>query len=264
GLTRHFQRALKYRDLLEAKLDFAQYVAPDLIDHFTSLIARPRQFMQNSRTFDLFDYRRCLESTPENYRHVTTWMRFTTTLTRYEARACMQYQDFSRDQQVLDIGGNSGEFVLQLCKVYPKLRATVFDLPVVCDVAQQHLAQEPEAARIRLIKGDAVANPLPSGMDLVVFKSFLHDWPEKQVTRFLASSYQSLDSGGTLLIFERGPIPVASGALDWSMIPMLLFFRSFRRPEFYERQMELLGLHNIQVQQIDLDVPFFLITGQKD
>ena len=263
SLTPQFRTAMKYRDLIEAKLDFSQYVAPDLIDRFTSLIVNPHQFMRRSRVFDLFDYSRCFESTSENYDHTNAWMRFTTALTKYESRACMEYRDFGNDREVLDVGGNSGEFVLQLCKFHPKLRATVFDLPVVCDIARQHLALYPEADRIRLVRGNAVTGPLPGGVDLVAFKSFLHDWPEEQVATLLGKAQQSLVPGGTLLIFERSPIRVTNSPPDWSLLPMLLLFRSFRGPEFYEQQLEAIGLCNIETRQIDLDVPFLLITAQK-
>jgi hypothetical protein len=45
-LTRAFRNALQYRDLLETKIEFANFAAHDLIDFFTDLIANPRHFMQ--------------------------------------------------------------------------------------------------------------------------------------------------------------------------------------------------------------------------
>ena len=80
---------------------------------------------------------------------------------------------------MLDIGGNSGEFVLQVCKRHQGLRASVLDLPLVCDIGREHIAAEPEAERISFIKGNAFTDPLPEAFDLISFKSMLHDWPEK-------------------------------------------------------------------------------------
>src|SRR5215469_6767219 len=37
-LTPRFRNALRFRDLLEAKLDFANLVAPDFVDLFTTLV----------------------------------------------------------------------------------------------------------------------------------------------------------------------------------------------------------------------------------
>ena len=137
--------AMRFRDLLEAKLDFANLAAPDLIGLFPWLLVDPDGFMQRARIFKLFDYNRCLEPSKENYEATRRWMRFTTSLTRYEAPVCMRQHDFSRYAKMLDIGGNSGEFVLRVCKKHHHIRGTIFDLPLVCDVGREHVSREPEA-----------------------------------------------------------------------------------------------------------------------
>src|SRR5204863_1459260 len=130
-LTRRFLDALRYRDLLEVKLDFAGFSINDFADLFTALIKEPRDFAGRARMLQLFDYRRCLEPSRENYAQVRAWMRITSTLTRYEARACLQLHEFGGYRRALDVGGNSGEFLLQLCRRYAELSGTVLDLPLV-------------------------------------------------------------------------------------------------------------------------------------
>jgi len=262
-LTQSFLRALKFRDLMEAKLEFANFVAPDVIDHFTTLIRSPQQFGKDSRTFELFCYGRSLEDGPENFELTKRWVRITTALTRYEAQVCLKHHDFSRYRRMLDIGGNSGEFVLRVCKKHHGIKAMVFDLPVVCDVGLEHIRSEPEAEGIAFMKGNALADPLPEGFDLITFKSMLHDWPERQARQFITRAGRALAPGGTLLIFERGPIEVDGTTPPYSMIPFLLFFRSFRSPEIYRDQLGASGFHPIEVRKIDLETPFFLVTGVK-
>ena len=260
-LTRAFIKALKFRDLLEAKLEFANFVAPDVINHLTTLIQHPQQFGQDTRTFELFCYGRSLEHTPENFELTKRWVRITTALTRYEAQVCLRYHDFSRHRRMLDIGGNSGEFALRICKNHPGIHATVFDLPVVCDVGLEHVRSEPEAKRITFIKGNALTDPLPEGCDLITFKSMLHDWPEREAKHLIARASRALAPGGTLLVFERGPIELGEKPPPYSMIPFLLFFRSFRSPEIYSSQYRACGLHTIGIQRINLETPFNLVTG---
>jgi SAM-dependent methyltransferase len=262
-LSQYFKTALQYRDLLEAKLEFAHFVLPDFTDLFTALIVNPDQFGPNARTFELFCYQRGFDYSPENYELTKRWVRITTTLTKYEARVCMKYHDFSRYHRILDIGGNSGEFVRQICKKYPNVYATVLDLPLVCQVGLEHLRAESEAERISFIKGNALTDPLPEGFDLITFKSMLHDWPENEAKLFIARASQSLEPGGTLLIFERGPIEVGEATLPYSMIPFLLFFRSFRSPLVYKEQLEVLDFQDIEIQRIELETPFFMITARK-
>lgn len=263
SLSEAFLRALPYRDLLEAKIDFANLVAPDFAGLFTSLVQDPGRFMREARLFRLFDYQRCFKYTPENYEATRRWMRFTTALTRYEGRVCARRHDFSRVRRMLDVGGNSGEFALQVCRQHPQLVASVFDLPLVCHIGREHLSAQPEASRISFTRGNILTDELPRGFDLISFKSMLHDWPEPQACQFLARAAAAVEPGGTLLVFERGPIELGKESPPYGLIPMLLFFRSFRGPDFYLKQMQALGFVDVRAEPIQLEMPFFLATGRK-
>lgn len=258
-----FTQALRFRDLLETKLDFAGFLLDDFADHFTALVRDPQRFVAQGRLFELFDYRLALGSSFEGWQRTRAWMRLTSTLTRYEARALMALHDFGAHRRVLDVGGNSGEFMLQLCRRHPALRATVFDLPLVCEIGLEHLLPEPEAARIAFRAGDLRSDPLPGGHDLISFKSVLHDWPQDDADRFLASAVQALEPGGTLLIAERGPVEQFDRPPGFGDLPVLLFFRSYRPPDAYLARLAQLGLQDLRCQTLMLDTPFFTITGRK-
>lgn len=254
---------MRFRDLLQLKLQMTNFAAHDFLDYFSDLICRPDHFMKKSSFTRLFDYSRCFEHSKENDERTRQWMWITTTLTKYESQGCLAHHDFSRYRRILDIGGNSGEFVLRICKSYPEIHATVYDLPLVCDIGQEYVRPEPEANRISFLKGDALTDDLPGGFDLVTFKSILHDWPEKEAGQFIGKAARSLEPGGTLFIYERGPIEVDKGTLPYSAIPMLLFFHSFRGPSLYEEQLRALCFEKVEVQRIDLEMPFYLVTGVK-
>lgn len=263
SLTARFRIAMRYRDLLETKLDFAGFLAADYVDLFTGLVIDPPGFMRRARLFQLFDYKRCIEPSVENYERTRVWMRLTTVLTRYEAQACMQMHDFGSYRNMLDIGGNSGEFVLQVCRKNPGLRATVMDLPLVCEIGQDHVLPEPERNRIGFLKADVRQDALPHGFDLISFKSMLHDWPEDAAAQFVATAAEALEPGGTLLIFERGPLELNGQTPAFSTLPTLLFFRSYRSPSVYTRQLQSMGFEDIQVREVELEMPFFLVTARK-
>ena len=262
-LSDAFVHALEFRDLLELKIALANFAAHDFIDYFSDLVRKPDQFLSNVKFCRLFSYDKCFNYSKENEEVTKRWMRITTTLTKYEAHACMKYHDFGQYRRILDVGGNSGEFVLQICRKYPGIVATVFDLPLVCDIGQQHIQSEPEANRISFIKGNGLTDELPEGFDLITFKSMLHDWPEKEANQFITKASQSLAPGGTLLIFERGPIEDGETDLSYSSIPILLFLHSFRSPTVYQKQLKELGLQNITVKRLYLDTPFFIVTAKK-
>lgn len=262
-LSKEFIKVMPYMDLLRAKLDFASMVATDMTELFTTLIKEPGDFFSRSRIFKLFSYDRCFERTRQNYELVKRWMRFTTALTRYESMVCLGHYDFSGHTRMLDIGGNSGEFALRICRRFPFISATVFDLPMVCDIGEKYISHEPEAERISFLRGDALSDPIPGGFDLITFKSMLHDWPEREAEKLIDRAVDNLAPGGTLLIFERMPFKFNNRRVPCSMIPFLLFFRSFRMPEIYKDQLIKRGLNEIKIEKLDLETPFMLITAKK-
>jgi hypothetical protein len=263
GLTDGFLAALSYRDILERKLSFGAFVLPDLGDLFTALIADPQSFARRARIFGLFAYDRCFDDTAENRERTGRWMAITTVLSRYEAAVCAEQYDFSHHKRMLDIGGNSGEFLLRLCRRHESLSGVVLDLPLVCRIGKEHLSQEVEMPRIGFLEANALLDPIPRGFDLVSFKSMLHDWPEKEATQLLTRAVEALEQGGTVMVFERGPIETALCPLTFSTLPFLLFFRSFREAEWYEERMVKLGLQDVRTVKLQLDTPFHLVTGRK-
>jgi SAM-dependent methyltransferase len=262
-LTARFRKALEFRDLLEVKLDFAGFVLTDFADLFTTMVRQPADFMTHARVYQLFDYRKCLDYSSDNYRRVRLWMRLTSTLTRYEAPAAIAAHDFSAHRRMLDVGGNSGEFALQVCRSAPHLRAAVFDLPLVCEIGLEHILGEPEQDRIGFVKGDLRAQNLPGGYDLISFKSMLHDWPPRDSGAFLVKAVEALAPGGRILIFERGPLRFRDVAAPLSLIPTLLFFNCYRPPSDYVAQLEALGLEDITVRDVVLDTHFYVVAGRK-
>ena len=258
-----FVGALRFRPLLEAKIDHSAFMLADFANLFSALVANPARFTRAARMFQLYDYGRCLEATPANHRHTRQWMRLTSALTRHEAQVCLELHDFSRHRRMLDIGGNSGEFVLQACRRHAGLSGAVVDLPVVCDVGLEHVLPEPECARIGFYKADLRRDPLPGGYDLISFKSMLHDWPVEQACGFLDKAVQALEPGGTLLIFERAPLEVREAVPGHSALPLMMFFRSYRSPQAYLQQLHALGMVDLSCLHLRLDTPFFAITARR-
>lgn len=262
-LRDRFVSALDFRELLEAKLDFAALVAPDFLQMFSTLLTDPGRFFGQAGIFELFSYDKCFDATPENLAATRRWMRFTTALTRHEAQSCIDRFDFSCCRRVLDVGGNSGEFALRLCRAHPALHATVFDLPLVCEVGRTHVADEAEASRIEFVSAGATPEELPRGFDTVCFKSMLHDWPGDAMRQFLERAWRALDHGGRLVIFERGMIVAGEARIPYALIPILLFFRSYRSPRDYVGVLEQIGFRDVRWQVVELEMPFMLVTAIK-
>lgn len=261
ALTPAFQAVLPCRDLLEAKLAFLDLVAGDLRRLFPAFIDDPGHFMAEARTFDLFRYDRCFVATPENRAATRRWVAYTTCLTRYEAGPILDRLDLGAHRRLLDLGGNSGEFAAQACARAPWLSATVVDLPVVCGLGRDNLADRAEAARVAFRPADMRCDALPEGHDLVVFKSVLHDWPPREAEDLVARAATALAPGGRLVVVERGPMPFGTRPVDYASAANLVFAPFFREAAFYREAFRRAGLVAVTAVTIELDMPFHLIQG---
>lgn len=258
-----FHEVMQWRDLLEAKLWFVQNASADIDRLFEPLLRDQPTFMEQSNTFALFRYDRCFDPTQDNMALARRWVSYTTTLTRYEASACWERINLADVRHMIDIGGNSGEFARQACTRSAELRATVFDLPVVCGLGREHLAGTLERDRVNFVAGDLRRDDIPGEPDLVTFKSVLHDWPEQYAAEFLAKSVQALAPGGRTLIFERAPIPTDGTRLSYASAANLVFLPFFREAGFYLDVLERLGMLSLRHETVELEIPFHLITAVK-
>jgi hypothetical protein len=124
-------------------------------------------------------------------------------LSTFTARALGQAVDLSGARRLLDVGGGSGAFDIELCRLYPDLTATVYDLPKVVDIAAGKIAAAGLPQRIGTVAGDFFADPsLPGGHDTILLSMILHDWAEDRCRAILRKCWAALPSGGQVVIAE--------------------------------------------------------------
>jgi hypothetical protein len=132
--------------------------------------------------------------------------------------------DLSRHQVMLDIGGGSGAHSIGAVTVRPKLRAIVMDRPQICEIAREMARKYGLTDRISTRGADFFKDPFPSA-DVHFYGMIFHDWPPDQDRLFAAKSFQSLPSGGRIVIHEmlfngnrNGPFPVAAFNIDMLLV----------------------------------------------
>ena len=141
-------------------------------------------------------------------------------LSTMSARKLGEAVDFSRFRRLLDIGGGSGAYDIELCKQYGELRATVFDLPHVAEIAAGKIAEAGLADRVDAV-GGSFFDSLPGSYDVHLLSMILHDWDEAKNRALLRRSFEALPSGGAVVISEllvndekTGPAPAALMSLN--------------------------------------------------
>ena len=262
ALTTAFRQAWKYSDLMATKLEFCHQIISDL-GSFDLWMEDPLEFQKHSKLFRLFDYGKCIELTERNVQATTSWVRLTTALSRYEAPLFLDSVDWSSHRNWLDLGGNSGEFAMQICRRFQQLKATVMDLPVVCHLGKMHVDSFGMSERVVFKAGDFLQPLHGPQFDLVSFKSVLHDWPQEHAVDLIRQAWDKLLPGGRLLIIERAKLPDASIRVGLGHAPVWMFWNHYRIPNFYESI--LLKHHRVSMETkiLSADMPRMVLQAIK-
>jgi len=108
--------------------------------------------------------------------------------------------DLSRFHRLLDVGGATGTYAMAFLKAAPHMKATVFDLPRVIEMARKKITEEGFIDRVDLVAGDYMTDELPYGHDLALLSAIIHSNSREVNRELFRRVYRSLDAGGSILI----------------------------------------------------------------
>jgi hypothetical protein len=159
----------------------------------------------------------------------------------HETAAILEAYDFSDVRNVVDIGGGHGALLAALLRAHPQMSGTLFDLPSVLAGAASVLGEMGE--RARTVAGDFF-DEAPTGADLYVMKSVLHNWDDTDAQRILSTCRATMAPEARLLVVERvvpdGNAPAEAKLFDINML-VVAGGRERTEPE-YRRLFEQAGL----------------------
>lgn len=107
-----------------------------------------------------------------------------------------------RSLQLLDIGGGPGGYSMALARRYPRLNATVFELPAAAKVAREVIAAEGLTGRVKVQTGDFQREDLGKGYDVVLIFGVLVSETDEGKRALLRKAHAALVPGGLLVIRE--------------------------------------------------------------
>jgi ubiquinone/menaquinone biosynthesis C-methylase UbiE len=189
-------------------------------------------------------------------------------LSTLTARALGQAVDLRRFRHLLDVGGGSGAFDLELCHAYPQLHATVYDLAPVTEIAQAKAREAGLSGRVSAIAGNFFTDPeFPRGYDLMLFSMILHDWNEQQDRQLLRKAYTALQPGGAVLISEllmndEKTGPPAAALMDINMLIETEGGRNYTAAE-YAQWLQETGFTDIRVVAFEAPGASGVVMGTK-
>jgi hypothetical protein len=186
---------------------------------------------------------------------------------RGDAEILASILDWSDVTQWLDVGSGPATYPIFLCRKYPKLRATVFDLPATLEITRRYVREAGLEDRIELISGDYRSDVIPGRYQLVFLSNIIHGEGYEENQRLMAKLSSNLEVGGRIVIKDhildatRAHPPV--GAI-FSLL-MLLTTRAGRCYTFDEVESWLANAGLGKIEQIKLPPPLTssLVIGKK-
>ena len=120
-----------------------------------------------------------------------------------EALLATRGEVFAPGARWLDVGGGDGTVAEALLRAEPRLTCDVFNLASVAGLVRERARAAGLADRLGFLGGDFLAEPLPSGFDVLSFVRVLHDWPADVSRMLLEKALRALPSGGKVVVCEE-------------------------------------------------------------
>jgi acetylserotonin N-methyltransferase len=127
---------------------------------------------------------------------------------------------FADVRKLLDVGGGSAIFSIEIAKSQPTLHATVMEIAAVCAEADRYISAAGQVGRVRTQPVNMFTQPWPTGFDAHFLSNILHDWSDDTCRMLVKKSFEALPSGGRIVLHEMlmdddgcGPLPAAAFSL---------------------------------------------------
>jgi 3-hydroxy-5-methyl-1-naphthoate 3-O-methyltransferase len=160
------------------------------------------------------------EMPPDLARVITAFMN---SHSRASSRAVAMQPLFNSVQSVLDVGGGSAIFSIELAKAWPKLQATVLEIKTICAEADRYIADAGVAQQVKTLALNMFTQDWPRGHDAHFFSNILHDWSDETCKMLVRKSFEALPAGGRIVLHEMlmdddGCGPEATAAFSLLML----------------------------------------------
>ncbi len=117
------------------------------------------------------------------------------------ARAVADAYDFSWARSMVDVGGGHGTVLVTILEAHPEMRGLILDLAYCREGATRLIQEKNLADRAEFQEGDFFAG-IPSGRDIYLLKSVIHDWDDDKSLAILRNCRDAMGTRGRLLVLE--------------------------------------------------------------
>jgi SAM-dependent methyltransferase len=129
-------------------------------------------------------------------------------------------------RSLLDIGGGHGWYSAELCRRYPRLAATVLDLPGSAAIGREIIAEAGLSDRVRYREGDATTADLGGGYDGVLCFNLVHHVSHDQAAALLARIHDALAPGGSVAVMDVFAEPAGRSSAAANFLGLFMYLSS--------------------------------------
>ena len=122
------------------------------------------------------------------------------TIGRGMAANVVKKLDLAEREKLIDVGGGSGVYTIAALRAAPRMRATIFDLPPVIEIARKKIGEEDLLDRVTFVKGDYNKDSLPAGHDIAILSAVIHSNSPQQNVELYRKVLDALVPGGTIVV----------------------------------------------------------------
>ena len=184
------------------------------------------------------------------------------------ATALAKVFDFSSYNKLMDIGGGSGVYAIEVLKQNPNMSAVVLELEPACRVADQYIKRFNLQDKIHTQILDFFKDNLPTDYDVALLSHIIHFLDEEKDKMLLKKIYDSLpnDRNSVIIISEwllndekTGPVPSALLSLT-----MIVDQTQGRNYSFSEVSKMLTDVGFTNIEKRPLAGPAEIVIGYKN
>lgn len=106
-------------------------------------------------------------------------------------------------RRLLDVGGGPATYTLAFVRAVPGLRATLFDLPAVVELARERVEAAGLGDRVDLVAGDLRTDAFPGGHDLAFVSAIIHMLGPGGNVDLFRKVHDALVPGGRIVIRDH-------------------------------------------------------------
>ena len=117
-----------------------------------------------------------------------------------QAKLLAMMVDLSNTKNILDIGGGSAAFSMELVKRNPLIKATVLDLPHVIPLTKKFVEQEGLSGNFNFLEGNYLNINFGSGYDIILLSAIVHINSYDQNKIIIKKCGDALNNSGIVII----------------------------------------------------------------